>query len=80
MKKKSTKISQNLAIVCLLLNILILPGLGSLIGSKTKEGIIQLVLFFVGVLLTLILIGIPIVIAAWVWGIVTGVQLINESG
>lgn len=71
--------SQAIAIVALILNLVILPGLGSLIGGKTKEGIWQLVLFLVGIPLIIILIGIPMMIAAWVWGIVTGVKLIQET-
>lgn len=71
--------NMGLAIVALILNILILPGLGSLIGGKTKEGIWQLVLAIVGIVLSIIIIGIPIIIAAWVWGIVTGVRLVQEA-
>ncbi|VVB78173.1 Uncharacterised protein [uncultured archaeon] len=78
-KIKTSKISQTLAIVCLLLNILIMPGLGTLIGRKTKEGVWQLVLFWIGVLLAIILIGIPIIIVSWIWGIVSGARLIQES-
>ncbi|MBD3252547.1 hypothetical protein GF386_02350 [Candidatus Pacearchaeota archaeon] len=94
MKKKG--ISEELAIVCLILNILIMPGLGTLIGKKIKEGIWQLVLLIVvpliGIALTimfavtntmLLIISIPLifagVISAWIWGIVSGVQIIKES-
>jgi TM2 domain-containing membrane protein YozV len=73
------KISENLAIVCLLLNIIILPGLGSLIGNKKKQGILQLILFVLGIPLSLILIGIPMILGAWIWAIVTGINLIKES-
>lgn len=73
------KISEGLAIASLILNILILPGLGSLIGGKKKEGIWQLVLALVGIPLSLVLIGIPMIIAAWIWGLVTGIQMIKES-
>ncbi len=76
---KKKRISENLAIVCLILNIIILPGLGTLIGGKRREGIWQLVLFIVGIPLSLILIGIPMIIGAWIWGIVSGVELIKES-
>ena len=85
------RITETLAIVCLILNILIMPGLGTLIGRKTKQGIWQLVLFFGGIsvglfLLTtnaievatgflLMIIG-PII--AWIWGIASGIQLIQE--
>lgn len=87
------KSDKTLSIVGLIVNILILPGLGSIIGGKTKTGIWQLVIFligmclvFIGIPLSFILIGIPILIlggcltfAVWVWGIVTGVQMIQES-
>lgn len=90
-KNSQKKTSQNLAIICLLLNILILPGLGSLIGGRTKEGIWQLVLVFggiaLGVSLILTLVGIPLGVlvllgaplAAWIWGISTGIKLLQEA-
>ena len=73
------KINQSLAIVALVLNVIILPGLGSLIGGRIKVGIWQLVLGIVGGLLFVFWIGIPIWLAGWIWGIVTGVQLIKEA-
>lgn len=78
-KRNSGKNSQALAIVCLILNILVIPGLGSVIGGKTKEGIWQLVLTLVGTILSVIIIGIPIIIVAWVWGIITGVRIVQEA-
>lgn len=85
MKKKKTQhvakksVSKGLAIVCLLLNIFILPGLGSLIGGRTKAGVWQLVLVLAGVPLSLVLIGFPMILIAWIWSIVTGVQIIQEA-
>ena len=78
-KKKVEKISETLAIVCLILNIIVLPGLGSLIGKRKHEGIWQLVLFLAGIPLAIIIIGVPIMLAAWIWGIVTGVEIIEGS-
>lgn len=87
---KKSNIPQDLAILCLILNI-IFPGLGSLIGDKVEIGIAQLTLFFgsfvIGMVLTITIIGaiigIPLFIfgpiSAWIWGIVTGIQLIKES-
>jgi hypothetical protein len=85
--------SKTLAIIGLLINILILPGLGSIIGGRTKEGIWQLVLLFIsglfilfGIPLSLIIIGIPMIIlgsilslGVWVWSIYTGVQMIQAA-
>jgi len=81
LKAQSSRKKKGLAlpIVALILNILILPGLGSIIGGKTKAGIWQLILAVIGIILSGILIGIPILIAAWVWGIVTGIRLIQEA-
>ena len=79
MARKKKKPSQGIAIAALLLNILILPGLGSLIGGRTTEGVIQLVLFIVGIPLSFVLIGIPLVIAMWIWALVTSVQIIKEA-
>jgi len=78
-RHKHEKISQGLAIVALILNMILLPGLGTLIGGRTKEGIWQLVLFLVGLPLSLIFIGIPMLIGAWVWGIFSGVKIVQES-
>ncbi|MEM3405465.1 MAG: hypothetical protein QW117_00615 [Candidatus Pacearchaeota archaeon] len=76
---KKEKISRDIAIVSLLINILILPGLGSLIGGKTDEGIIQLILFLIGIPLSFILIGIPLIISMWIWALITGIKLIQEA-
>ena len=82
---------KTVAIVALILHIIIMPGLGTLIGGRTKEGIWQLVLLFGGAIIGILLIvsvvllplGIILVIfgplIAWIWGIVSGVRLIQES-
>ena len=79
MAEEKKKPSQGIAIAALLLNILVLPGLGSLIGGRTTEGVLQLVLFIIGIPLCLVLIGIPLVIAMWIWALVTGIQIIKEA-
>jgi TM2 domain-containing membrane protein YozV len=79
MAEKRKKPSQGIAIAALLLNILVLPGLGSLIGGRTTEGIIQLILFIIGIPLCFILIGIPLISAMWIWALVTGIQIIKEA-
>jgi len=86
-KKKTTKKrystgkrnTRTLAAVALILNLIILPGLGTLIGGKTREGVLQIILVVVGVVLSIVFIGIPMVIAAWIWGLVSGVRLIQEA-
>lgn len=72
-------VSQGLAIAALLINILVIPGVGSLIGGRTQEGVAQIVLLVAGIFLLLILVGFFMIIAAWIWGIVTGVQIVQQA-
>jgi len=78
-KPSKKKPSLSIAIIGFIINLVLMPGLGTLIGGKIKRGIWQLVLFWIGVLLIGIFIGIPIIIAAWIWGIVSGIRLIQET-
>jgi TM2 domain-containing membrane protein YozV len=52
-----------------------LPGVGSLVIGKVGQGVTQLILYCLGVLFTFTLIGafvgIPLMLAAWIWGMVT---------
>jgi len=72
------KVTGALAVVCFILNIIILPGLGSIIGGRKNEGIWQLVLFIAGIPLAFVLIGIPMMIAAWVWALVTSIKIVKS--
>ncbi|MBW2982790.1 hypothetical protein KY327_00640 [Candidatus Woesearchaeota archaeon] len=82
-KKKSgndkQQLSQGMAIAALLLNILVLPGLGTIIGGDTNNGVIQLVLFIVGIPLAFVIVGIPLMIAMWIWALVSGIQMVKEA-
>lgn len=49
-----------------------LPGLGSMINGEAGKGIGILFLWLVGILLSVVLIGLPIAFGAWVWGMVDG--------
>jgi len=76
MNKKPDK---TLAIIGLIVNIFIIPGLGSIIGGRTKTGIWQIVLTVISIPLMLIIIGFLLAFVVWIWGIVTGVQMIQQS-
>ena len=78
-KKTKKKVSQGLAIAALLINVLLIPGLGTIIAGRKSEGLFQLILLIIGIALSFFLIGIPIVILCWIWGLVTGIQLIKEA-
>ncbi len=43
-----SKPSVAIAVVALLINILLLPGLGTIIGGKIKHGLVQLLLLYFG--------------------------------
>lgn len=79
--RRKRKGSLALGAVALILNALIfpLPGIGSLVGGRVKVGIWQIILGLIGDLLFYYWIGIPIWAFAWIWGIVTGIQLIKEA-
>jgi hypothetical protein len=67
------------AVASMLLNAMVCPGVGSLVGGKTGTGLAQLSLFLIGLPLAVIAVGLPLVLGAWVWGIATGAQLIAEA-
>jgi hypothetical protein len=71
---------KTIAIVGLVLNIIILPGLGTVIGGgeeRRKTGIIQLVLAIISYPLMFVLIGFPLLLGVWIWALVTGLQMIK---
>lgn len=81
MKSKKQKHHKNetLAIVGLILNILVWPGLGTIVGGETKTGLIQGFLFLISIPLMFVLVGIPLAVGVWVWAIVSSVRQIREA-
>jgi TM2 domain-containing membrane protein YozV len=67
------------AVASMLLNALVCPGLGSLVGGRPRAGISQLSIFLVGLPLAVASFGVPLMVAAWVWGVITGAHLIAEA-
>ena len=51
-----------------------LPGVGSMINGDTNRGLLILGLYIGGVILAIFLIGIPLAIGAWIWGLVDAYQ------
>ena len=70
--------SEGTAVTALVLNIII-PGSGSLIAGRTSQGVIQLVMWVVSFPLCLVLIGFPMLLAVWIWSLVSGIQILEES-
>ena len=97
-KKGSEKPRMAIAVVALIINALLLPGLGTLIGGKTKDGLIQLLALTLGgfclgvlsmvmavstanfVFLLLAMLGGLIMLAGWIWAIVSGITLVKNAG
>jgi hypothetical protein len=73
------RVGSGQAVASMFLNAMVCPGIGSLVGGKTSIGLAQLSLFLVGLPLAVITVGLPLMLAAWVWGIATGAQLIAEA-
>jgi len=76
--QKVQKSTHGIAIACLLLNMFLFPGVGSLVARR-NEGVVQLVLALISLPLMFILIGFPLYLAAWVWGVVSGIKALQES-
>ena len=70
--------SEGTAITALVLN-LIIPGVGSLVAGRTSQGVVQLVLWVVSFPLMVVLIGFPMLLAVWIWSLVSGIQILEES-
>jgi TM2 domain-containing membrane protein YozV len=49
-----------------------IPGLGTMVNGNVGRGILILALYLVGWALSIILIGFPVLIGAWIWGLVDG--------
>lgn len=78
--KKTPKkgLTSGLATLALILNV-IFPGVGSLIGGKMKTGIFQIILISAVLFLLPLTLGILVWVGTVIWGIVTGVKLVQEA-
>jgi TM2 domain-containing membrane protein YozV len=69
------RLGVSMKIIAMLINLFLLPGVGTLMVGKTGHGITQILLFLLAIVLifTVIgaLIGIPLAIGIWIWGIVS---------
>lgn len=64
---------------CLIVNIIV-PGLGSIIAGRTSVGVLQLALALIGIpLIFFHFVGLFVIPAAYIWSIVTGVQIMQAS-
>lgn len=49
-----------------------MPGLGTMVNGSVGRGLLILALYAVGWVLSFFLIGIPLLLGAWIWGLVDG--------
>lgn len=78
---KKEKVSKVMAIIGLLINVLIFPGIGTLLSGKARTGIYQIALFVLGWILALTIadgLGV-IAFAAWIWGLASGVHALQGN-
>ena len=47
-----------------------IPGLGSMVNGNVGTGVAILILNIIGWMLAIVLIGIPLAIGTWIWGLV----------
>ena len=76
---KEGAVTPSLKFISILINLLLLPGVGTVLVGKINPGITQIILTIVGFLLALTalgaIIGIPMILAAWIWGLVSVVKV-----
>ena len=51
-----------------------IPGLGSMVNDQVSTGVTILLLNILGLALAVFLIGIPLMIGTWIWGLVDAYQ------
>lgn len=73
------KNDKTLAIVGLLLNVLIWPGLGTIINKEVGKGILQMVLILISIPLMFVLVGFPLAIGVWIWALITSINQLNNA-
>ena len=66
------------AVTGLVLNLCI-PGVGSIVAGKPGPGIAQLAMLVAGLPLCFVLVGFPIVFAAWLWALMTAAGALQEA-
>ncbi len=71
------RLSVGRATAALLINALVCPGMGSMVGGRNAVGIAQMALFMVGLPLAVVNFGLPLLAVAWAWGIFSGAKLVS---
>lgn len=67
------------AILCLVLNMIVIPGIGSFLGNKKKTGLSQIGISIISFPLMYFYIGLILFPIVWIWGVITGIQILKEA-
>jgi TM2 domain-containing membrane protein YozV len=71
-----------MAIAALIINFFF-PGIGTLMVGKVIPGIMQLIMTLVGIILNFTIIGaivgIPLCLAAWIWGLISAGTAVQKA-
>jgi len=65
-------------ILALLLNVIILPGLGTIVHGEGKRGLIQIVCVIVSIPLMFLLVGFLTGFLTWLWALLDGIAFIQN--
>jgi len=72
------QLTSGMAALVIVMNF-VLPGVGTLIGGRTTEGVLQVVFFVLSAPLMLFFVGFPLAIAMWIWALVCSIQIASEA-
>lgn len=86
-KFKDIKTDKTLAIVGLCFNVILWPGLGTMIGGEMGIGIAQMIIYVLGLVQAILfvmnttssLMWIPILLGTWIWALITSMNQIQNS-
>ncbi len=79
-KNKKKKLTKGLAVVALLLNVIVWPGLGTLVARKFSKGVMQMILSLVGFALMYVMPAALLIFGiVWIWALVSGIKIVIES-
>jgi len=65
-------------IVGLVLN-LMFPGVGTMVIGRIGRGILQLILYIIGLITSIFIVGVFIIMAVWVWAVIDSVVYLVKN-
>jgi len=75
-KEEDSKIVKG--IIGLVLN-LMFPGVGTMVIGRVGRGILQLVLYIIGLITSIFVVGVFIIMAVWVWAVIDSIVYLVKN-